>query len=252
MLIRVAALALGVLLLPGLTGKAAASPVITIKLAPEIRSENVTIYYVLYGVFGAYGADVTAQPNVHSYRIRPVHEGKLAASIKGVIYASGCESDTFEADISGNTSIEESYDCVALPTVSLVGHIANNRLYRYRNLEVVVQYMADWECRFFEFADCPVPQIQLARAPVNENGEFEANIVDFSPEQAPTKDREAELLVMLRDAKTWNLVGQELRPSKDLRARSGGLAIRPFYPPPVEFEVVFTPGSVPAPPNARR
>ena len=195
---------------------------------------------------------VTAQANVHSYQINPVHGGKLAASIKGVIYASGCEFDTFEAEISGDTAIEKSYECVVLPTVTLVGHIAHLRRFRDRDLEVVVRYLADWECKFFEFFDCMVPQIELARAPVNENGDFDATFADFSPEQTSPLRHKGELWVVLRDAKTWNLIGAGLRPTRELRARSDMLSIRPFYPPPVEFELVLPSSSVPAPLSARQ
>ncbi len=235
-----------------LSGKAAAAaPTITIRLAPEIHSEDVNISYVLYGAFGAVGASVESRANVHSYQIKPVHDGKLAASIKGVIYGSGCEFDTREADIYGAAMIEKPYECTALPTVSLVGHIAHGRRYRHRDLEVVIRYLGDWECKFFEFSDCEIPQVELARAPVNENSDFEATIVDFSPEQASPLHHRAELWVVLRDAKSWNLIGEGLRPTTELRARSVvGLAIRPFYPPPVEFEVVLTSNSAPRPPNA--
>ena len=219
-----------------LSGHAAATPTITIKFAHEIRSENVIIYYQLYGPFGGVGSMATPARNLSSYQINPSYDGKLASSIKAVIYASGCEFDTFESDIT-EEPIETTYECTPLPTLSLVGHIPPTRLVRDRDLEVVVWYLGDWECRFFELYDCMVPQIQLARAPVNENGEFEATIVDFSPEQSPPMRHRAELWVALRDAKTWNLIGAGLVPPKELRTRSvTGLAIRPFYPAPVEFE----------------
>jgi hypothetical protein len=253
MQIRSAVFATCLLIVPALSSKAAAAPAITISLAPEIHSEDVNISYVLYGDFGAVGASVSAQANVHSYQINPLHDGKVAASIKGVIYASGCEFDTFEAEISGDIALEKSYECVALPTVTLVGHIAHLRRFRNRDLEVVVRYSADWECKFFEFFDCMVPQIELARAPVNENGDFDATIVDFSPEQTSSLHHRGELRVILRDAKTWNWIGAGLTPPRELRTRSDtGLSIKPFYPPPVEFELVLPSNSVPAPPSARQ
>jgi hypothetical protein len=240
-----------VLIVSSLPVMAGATPMVTIRLAPEIRSEDVSISYVLYGAFGAAGASITAKANVHSYQIKPVHDGKVAASIKAVIYSAGCEFDTFEAAIVGDSAIEKSYACVALPTVSLVGHIAHIRRFRNRDLEVVVRYLADWECKFFEFLDCMVPQIELARAPVDENGNFEATFTDFSPERNAGLHHRAELWVILRDAKTWNPIGAGLRPTPDLRTRSVvGLAIKPFYPPPVQFEIQFPSDPAQRPPNA--
>ena len=238
--------------LAALSKMAGAAPSISIRLAPEVHSEDVNISYVLYGSFGAAGANVTPKPNVGEYRINPVHDGTVATSIKGVVYAVGCEFDTFEADVAEDVAIEVPYECTALPTVSLVGHIANSRLYRYRDLEVVVRYLGEWQCRFFELLDCMVPQMELGRAPVNENGEFEVTMVDFSPEQKMRPRRKAELWVILRDAKTCNPIGKGLRPSREFRTQSTvGLTIKPFYPPPVEFEVVPTYSSVPRPVNAR-
>ena len=60
---------------------------------------------------------------------------------------------------------------------------------------------------------CPDPQTELARAPVNENGEFEVTITDFSPEQTSPLGHKGELWVILRDAKTWNPIGEGLRPT---------------------------------------
>jgi hypothetical protein len=249
--IRGAVYAICVVILSALPGRTAAIPLVTVRLAPEIHSEDLNISYVLYGPFGAAGASVTARANVHSYQIRPVHDGKVATSIKAVIYSAGCEFDTLEADVVGDTPIEKSYACVALPTASLVGHIAHIGRFRNRDLEVVVRYLADWECKFFEFWDCMVPQIGLARAPVNENGNFEATFTDFSPERTSPLHHRGELCVILRDAKTWNWIGAGLRPQREFQTRSDtGLAIRPFYPPPVEFEIVSTSNPVPKPPNA--
>lgn len=249
---RIPAFLVSSLLILSPIARAAPTPTINIKLAPEIHSEDVSISYVLYGSFGAAGANVTPKPNVSEYRIDPVHDGKLAASVKGVIYAVGCEFDTFEADVTEDAAIEIPYACTALPTVSLAGHIAHSRLYRRRDLEVVVRYLGEWQCRFFELLDCMVPQMELGRAPVNENGEFEVTIVDFSPEQKIRPRHKAELWVILRDAKTWNPIGEGLRPAREFRTQStAGLAIKPFYPPPVEFEIVPTVNSVPRPPGAQ-
>ena len=243
---------LSTMFLAALSKMAAAAPSISIRLAPEIRSEEVNISYVLYGSFGAAGSNITSKPHVREYRINPVHDGKMASSVKGIIYAAGCEFDTFEVDLTEEEpATEKTYECVALPTVSLVGHIANSKLYRHRDLEVVVRYLGEWQCRFFELLDCMVPQMELGRAPVNENGEFEVTIVDFSPEQKMRPRRKAELWVVLRDAKTWNPIGEALRPPPEFRTPSVvGLAIKPFYPPPIEFDIVPTSTSVPRPANA--
>lgn len=217
---------------------AQAAPKITITLAPEIRSETVTIQYYLYGSFGGAGQSTTPEPKVHSYQIEPVYQGKLASNVKGVIFAPGCEFDTFDVDVRGETLVEEAYKCVSLPTVSLVGHVFTNKLMEGKDLEVIIRYLGYWECGFFELPDCMVPQIELARVPVDADGKFEATITDFSPEQTSTTAHAAELNVVLRDRKTWNLIGIGLRPTKEFQTSSPvGLQILPSYASPVEFLV---------------
>jgi hypothetical protein len=155
MRIREASFIMCIAVLATLPSRAADTPTVTIKLSPEIHSEDATVVYYLYGAFGAVGESTMPMPNVHSYKIKMIYQGKLASSIKAVIYATGCEFDTFEANISADAVIEKSYECVPLPTVSLVGHIAHSRaLLRKRNLEVVLRYLGDWECGFFELQDC--------------------------------------------------------------------------------------------------
>ena len=127
-----------------------------------------------------------------------------------------------------------------LPMASLVGNIAPSRLTRGRDLEVVITYLAFWECGFFQLVDCMVPQVQLARVPLKADGSFEATITDFSADRDTSESAgSAELKVLLRDAKTWNHIGIGLRPTEEFRTTSiGGLAIKPFYPSPMEFEIV--------------
>jgi hypothetical protein len=218
---------------------AAAAPRITLTLAPEIRSENVSIHYYRFGTFGAAGAPATPVPKVHSYDLDPYYEGTLATSIKAVVTAPGCQFEAFDIPVIGESPIEEHFECSALPMASLVGNIAPSRLTRGRNLEVVITYLAFWECGFFQLVDCMVPQVQLARVPLKEDGSFEATITDFSADRHTSESAgSAELDLLLRDAKRWSHIGIGLSPTKEFRTTSiVGLAIKPFYPTPMEFEI---------------
>ena len=218
----------------------AAGPRIKINLPQEIRSESVDITYFLEGAFGGRGDFVRARPDVHFYEIDASYNGAVAQDAKLVVYAPGCQFETFDVSVDGDSSIERNFECSPLPTVSVAGNILQKNLTRGRTLEVVVTYLADWECKFFGMADCMVPQVQLARVPVNADGSFEATIADFSTDhESSASDDSAELLVALRDSKTGNPIGIGLSPPDDLKTMTpGGLAIKTSYPNPLEFVVV--------------
>jgi len=206
----------------------------------DVRSETVSIEYYRRGSFGAAGAGVTPVTNIHSYDIDPVYKGALATNIKAVVFVPGCQFEEFDIAVEGELPIQKYYECSALPAASLSGSIGATKLTRGKNLEIVITYLGFWECGFFELLDCRVPQVELARVPLNDDGSFEATITDFSLDRyTSASDGSAELHVTLRDAKTWNPIEIGLRPAKELRTTSiGGLAIKPFYPAPIEFEIV--------------
>jgi hypothetical protein len=221
------------------TSTTKSGPRIVITLTPEIHSESVSIEYYLLGPFGARGNAVSRKPNVHSYEIDPSYNGVVAGAVKGLIYVPGCEFATFDIPISGESVTEKSFECRALPNVILAGNIAASKMTRGKSLEIVIYYLADWACPLFELNDCRVPQFQLSRVPLNPDGSFEASVTDFSSDRNTlASENSSQLRVYLRDAKTWNSIGIGLIPSGDLRIGMGGLAIKPFYPNPVQFEIV--------------
>jgi hypothetical protein len=220
----------------------AKGPRIKISLPPEIPSESVDIEYYLEGAFGGRGNFVPARPKVDSYEVDASYNGEAAGNVKLVVYAPGCQFETFDVPIEeGASSIQRNFECSPLPMVSLAGNILQHDLTRGKTLEVVITYEAFWECSFFGLADCAVPQVQLARVPVNADGSFEATITDFSSDRnTSASDTSAELHLVLRDSKTWNPIGIGLSPPEDLRTKTlRGLAIKPFYRNPLEFEVVL-------------
>ena len=98
-------------------------------------------------------------------------------------------------------------------------------------MEVRIDYMASWACRFFGLADCAVPQIELGTVKPDVDGAFEIELPDFSSDPI-SSDSEggAELQLVLREVKTGNLAAF-LEPEMGmLRTPGNALKIVPSYP----------------------
>jgi hypothetical protein len=111
-----------------------------------------------------------------------------------------------------------------------VGQISPASLFGNEDATVSVDYMARWACRFFGFADCMVPQISFGSAKPNAEGIFKIELPDFSMDSNAAESEDGtDLQLILRDAKTYNVVAFLEPESETLRTASGGLRISSFY-----------------------
>jgi hypothetical protein len=165
-----------------------------------------------------------------------VVEGKPASQIKMFIGAPGCKMATFDIPVINLLDTQESFSCIPAPTVTLVGQISPASLLSNKDTTVSVDYMAGWACRFFGFADCMVPQISFGTAKPDAEGIFRIELPDFSMDSnAPGSQDGTGLQLILRDAKTYNVVAFLEPESETLRTASGGLRISSFYPQGLVF-----------------
>jgi len=143
---------------------------------------------------------------------------------------------TFDIPILNLLDTQESFSCSPVPTVTLAGQISAASLLRNKDATVSVDYMAGWACRFFGFADCMVPQISFGTAKPDAEGIFKIELPDFSAESnASDSDDGTDLQLILRDAKTYNILAFLEPESETLRTASGNLRISSFYPQNVVF-----------------
>jgi len=226
---------LAVILGGGLVRAEAQLPRVSITLTPDVPYERVFGHYVLYGPFGAQGGFVR-KPSSRTIQIPAVVEGKPASQIKMFIGAPGCKMATFDIPILNLLDTQESFSCNPVPTVTLVGQIGPPRLLHNEDTVVSIDYVAGWACRFFGFADCMVPQISLGTAKPDAEGIFKIELPDFRADSiAADADGGTELRLILRDAKTYNLLALLEPESETLRSPSGALRISMFYPQSVFF-----------------
>jgi hypothetical protein len=219
-----------ILLVGSLASAEAQLPKVSIILMSDVPYEKVFGHYVLYGPFGARGG-VVQKPGSRTIQIPIVVEGKPASQIKMFIGAPGCKIATFDVPILNLLSTEESFSCGLAPAVTLVGQISPASLLSNGDATVSVDYMAGWACKFFGFADCMVPQISIGTAKPDTDGIFKIELPDLS-RGSNTSDLEdgTDLQLIIRDAKTHNILAF-LEPESDaLRATSGNLRVSSFYP----------------------
>jgi len=219
----------------GLVLAEAQLPKVSINLMPDVPYERVFGRYVLYGPFGAYGGFLRKQSS-RRIQIPAVVEGKPASQLKMFIGAPGCKMATFDIRILNLLDTQESFMCSPAPTVNLVGQIRPASLLRNKDTTVSIDYMAGWACGFFGLADCMVPQITVGTVRPDTDGVFSIELPDFSADsKASDADGGTELQLILRDAKTYNILAFLEPESETSRTASRNLRISSFYPQNLGF-----------------
>jgi len=204
---------------------------LNVVLLGGVPSEQVHITYYLYGSFGAYGGVTAPIPGASFYQIPTYVDGKAAGQIKGFIFASGCSMALFDITLIDAADVQQYFSCSPLGTITLLGRIRPAELQGKEPMEVRFVYMASWACRFFDLADCAVPQIEVGAVKPDADGAFEIELPNFKADPISSDlAGEAELQVVLRQIKTWNLAAFLEPETEALRAPDRTLRIVPFYP----------------------
>jgi hypothetical protein len=210
---------------------------VTISLPANIPSETVQISYFLVGPFGGYGGYTEQRAGLHSYDISALVEGKAATEIRLIVYASGCEIQTFVLPLVQDSRAEQEFECQRVATVKLSGQIVPTELVRDNNAELFVTYMAHWAHGFFGISDGMVTVFQLATVCPDANGIFQIELPYFNADTASTSQRRASFHLMLRDSKTWNRIATNLEPEiPELGLEEHNLRIRSHYPAGLKFK----------------
>jgi hypothetical protein len=182
---------------------------------------------------------VAQRTGVRSYEIPALVEGKAATEIRIIVYASGCEIQTFVISLAEDSRVEQEFPCQRVATVELSGQIVPNDLVRDNNAELVVTYMAYWAHGFYGIADGFVTEFRLVTVSPDSAGMFQIELPYFAADAAALpSQRRASFQLMLRDSKTWNHIEYNLEPDvAELRLVERSLQIRSKYPEGLKFTV---------------
>ena len=212
-------------------------PSVVVSLPSSVPSETVQISYFLVGPFGGYGGYTEKRAGVSSYQIPAAVEGKAATEIRMIVYAPGCEIQTFVFPLTDDSRASQEFPCQPVQTVKLSGRIVPDELVRDNNAELVVTYMAYWAHGFYGITDGPVTEFHLPTVSPDASAMFEIDLPYFNADaEAPSSQRRASFRLILRDSKTWNPIASDLEPEEQqLRLQEHGLRIRSHYPDDLIF-----------------
>jgi hypothetical protein len=213
------------------------APCFSVSLPPNTPSETVQIAYYLVGPFGGHGGYTEQRPGLHAYEIATSVEGKAATEIRIIVYASGCEMQTFVVPLADDPKVEQEFECQPVPSVILSGQITPNELVQDKNAELIIIYVAYWSHKFFGIVDGAVVDFRLASASPDSNGMFQVDLPQFGADAAPSaSELRASLHLILRDAKTWNSIASNLEPEvPEFRSEDRSLRIQSYYPSGLKF-----------------
>jgi hypothetical protein len=232
------------------------SPSVSILLPPDIPSETVQIAYYLIGPFRGYETYTDKQAGLHSYEIATSEpevvsllnqsvehetdrkaESGLATQIKIIVYAPGCEIQTFDLPLTVDARVKEEFACRPVAKVTFSGQIEPRELVRDKKAELIVTYMATWAYEFFGVADGADTEFQLASVSPDANGMFQVDLPYFRIDAERASSRAmASFGLMLRDPETWNPIALNLEPaSRDCMIEEHTLRIQSHYPISLKF-----------------
>jgi hypothetical protein len=225
-------------------GAAAQTPAtakrITIVLPRGTASETVQITYALEGSFGGHGGFVAALPNVTSYEVPVAADGKIADRVQIVTWIPGCEMRTYDVRPKEPRAREVSVDCTTIPSVTLTGRIRPFTPIAAKPAELVVWYQAWWECDFFGWMDCMVPQYEVANATLEADGKFRLQLPDFSSDPVINSVEvqpgvSGEFRLAVRDPNTWNPIANLKPELPEFGSAGGELKVVSTYPSDLVF-----------------
>jgi hypothetical protein len=212
------------------------SPSISISLPPNVPSETVQIAYHLVGPFGGYGGYTEQRAGLHFYEIAASVEGKSATEVKLIVYAPGCEMETYVVALTDDTKVNREFECASAGSATLVGQIVPEDMLQDRNAELIVNYMAFWAHEFFGITDGAVAEFRMATVSPDADGMFRVDLPVFRGDvTSSSSERRASFRLMLRDSKTWNHIASLEPEAPDLQLVDHNLRIEAHYPTGIKF-----------------
>jgi hypothetical protein len=161
-----------------------------------------------------------------------------ATTMKAVIWAKGCELQTYDLDLVHSAWRELTYECLAASTTMLTGRLQLNDSLRNKPHQIAISYTAAWVCGFFELADCMVPQFHVATVNPAKDEAFMVDLPDFSHAAQHARhdmvvsDDSFQFLLLDGASNPINELQPEL---EDVSMTDGNLNVLPTYPPDLAF-----------------
>ena len=239
MMSRTAPLAL-LLLLPSFFAKTQTGPsqdVFTIVVGAPTAPRDVQVRYVLSGNSAAPQAGSIAEPQDDRIVVKTAVADKMARGFRAIVYAPGCQFGTISANDLSTNARQADFQCQRLSSVSLHGK-ADISPFARRDLQVDVLYECDWAGQFFGIPGLAISPFFLAKARVEDDGTFTADLPDFAGDPLwASLSHNATIVFMLLDASTGERLARLSAPRN--LSRKGALKVANSYPEEIVFAVMF-------------
>jgi hypothetical protein len=198
----------------------------------HIRPESVHIQYYLLGEFGGYGDFTDRQKPLAGEILLPLYRGlQRARLVKAILYATGCEIETFAADLLLGPS-RAKFECHKLRTTRLRGRVAGGL--RMADLTVRLRYTAHWSHAFFGIGDGPVSSFPIADVLTDRDGRFAVEVPDFTSDRV-TNFYEGKAEWSLTAGKIGTSEQYWLNAGSRVNKLPGSLAFESEYPKELQF-----------------
>jgi hypothetical protein len=209
-------------------------PRVSITLPEGVSADGVQVRSFLSGPFGGYGG-FAFKPHGQSYDIDAFVEEIAAERFQAIAYMPGCELSLFDIPMH-SVNVTRRLECRRVVQVPMSGKVAQDEGRRASSLEVKIQYEARWAHRFFDIKDGPGTTFEVTTIPIQEDGSFSVSLPELNQDPAERMEDETDhgsFVFMLREKKTWNIVGT-MAPT-ELRRGAIGLELRSWYPAELRF-----------------
>jgi hypothetical protein len=207
-----------------------------IRLPPEIRSEQVQLFYVLAGPSAGTSGWLKPEPERNSYLIDTSVDHHPADSLTGILYAPGCQIVIFTMRSLPESEKTKEVPCEDLPTITFNGRVELPEAPRRRPYEVEIRYMAFWTTDFLH--SMTVLRFRLARVTPDEHGAFHVQLPNFTKDAVTESyHRNAFIRFAAVEGDTGNFVCLLTPTNVQGKVSMYDLPIKPKYP----TEVIFKP-----------
>jgi hypothetical protein len=209
-----------------------------IRLPPEIRSEQVQLFYVLAGPFARTSRWVKPEPERNSYLIETSVNHQAAETLKVIMYAPGCQIVTIALDTLPETEKSREVSCEDLPPMTFNGRVELPEALRRRPYEVEIMYMPLWQYDFFHIPEGVAAMFRLARVTPDERGAFQVQLPNFTKDAVTeSSHRKAWIRFVAVERNTGNFVCLLSPANVQGKEFAYDLPIKSKYP----SEVIFKP-----------
>ncbi len=226
--LRAGALALCCVL--GMAGASMAKDkhVFVIHVAPPVNPETVQVGYFVTGDFGGAG-NFRVETGEQEIGIRLDQTSKPPKTLKALLYAPGCEIALIRVDDLKVSEREAQFNCKPLPSIDIAAEFPRPAVLKGLNLEVDVNYVAEWSHDFFGITDGTVQTFRIATVSLGRDAAFRFELPDFSKDRLfDSLENKAYLTFHLRERGSGNFVA-ELKGLDKIQAN---------YPQPLIFTFV--------------